>query len=289
MAEHIIITFFVGNEQGKAIYPGKKFLHLSLKPFPGNAPLHQLPESRVESQLLRHDVAGLKPHADDVDACIIKNFVHCLCTIYRFLLRKRGIASAKIHVVEGSLFDYNRRVEAGNLRTDFNRFLCGENALFQCISRQSYHQLYSQNKAILLNKSGAFVHHGSVVTSAGKPQHLRVEGLDTQLDDIHIIGLQVVQYFFAYIVGPGGKVDGADFACILVFLGDCQKGPLVLQGYSRKGAAEESDFHGLEVHAFKSGKVFLDGSPCILRGDISLPGCDFFLIAENAVVGTAPV
>ena len=81
----------------------------------------------------------------------------------------------------------------------------------------------------------------------------------------------------------------ADLSGVLVFFGYCQKSILILHGYARKGAAEESDFNGLKVHVFQGGKVLLDGAPRIFGGYISLPGSDFFLVAENTVVGTAPV
>ena len=59
--------------------------------------------------------------------------------------------------------------------------------------------------------------------------------------------------------------------------------------YSRKASAEKSDLDGFQIHFAESGKVFFDCAACIFRFYITASGGDFFLVAENAVVGTAPV
>ena len=77
------------------------------------------------------------------------------------------------------------------------------------------------------------------MTSAGKPENLRVKRLDSQLDNVHAVGFKVVQDFLIYIVRPCGKVNGADLAGILVLFGDGKKCLLILHGYPGERTAEE--------------------------------------------------
>jgi hypothetical protein len=101
-----------------------KGIDLCFQRFSCNLSLHQLAEGRMEGTAVCHDIAGLKTHPDDVDSSSVKDFIHLLRTVNGVFLCHRYVGTGLVHLIKLCFRKHHRRVEAGNLRSDTNRFFC---------------------------------------------------------------------------------------------------------------------------------------------------------------------
>ncbi len=130
----------------------------------------------------------------------------------------------------------------------------------------------------------------AVVAAARGFQDLFIKGLNSQLNGVRSISLQIVQDVPVNVIRTGGKMDLVDQSSLFVILGDFQIGGLLLHGDAGKAAAEKGDFNGFHARTVRqSGKPGFNGVSDFIAGHVRLPGCDGFLIAEHTVIGAALV
>ena len=121
-----------------------------------------------------------------------EDLVHRLGPFDRFRLRKRRIGPGPVGVIERGIAEHDRRIQARELRRDFDRFLCRENIFLQGVAGQTDHQLDAEGKAIVLDQRSALIDDIGLMPATGKAQDLLVERLYSELDDIDAVSLEVV-------------------------------------------------------------------------------------------------
>ena len=255
---------------------------------------HQLAKGRVKCMTadgfaFGDKIGAFETDSQDGDPGIVQYAVHFLGGGDGFLCSQRLIDPFLIHLQKLGVPEDDGGIEPCQLRRKSDRLLGRRNGLCRRIARQPDHQLDSQGKLVFPDQIARSVDVLHCMTPVGSTEHVGVEGLNTQLNDVRIVCFEIVQDIPIDIVGAGGHVDLVDEACVLVLFGDCQKCRLLRDGEACKTAAEKGQFDGLKSSPGESRKISFDCVSHVFGTHIAAAGGDGLLIAEDAVVGAAAV